>query len=97
MLGWTYWDPERAHVIANYSTLDFPFDELQTPRFKIELEWKREHFEGYLNSWSSVNHYIRKNGVNPVPAFMNKMEPYWEKDEIKSVVFPVFMRAGRVI
>ncbi|MFC1603031.1 class I SAM-dependent methyltransferase [Pseudomonadota bacterium] len=96
-LGWTYWDPERVHVIANYSTLDFPFDELQTPRFKIELEWTRECFEGYLNSWSSVNHYIRKNGVNPVQALMNKLEPYWEKDEIKKVVFPVFMRAARVI
>ena len=35
-----YWPPERRHIEANYTTLPFPFEEMQHPAFGLELDWR---------------------------------------------------------
>ena len=54
-----YWDAERKFIDENYETIPFPFDEITTPEFEIKQQWDLEHFIGYLNTWSSVKHFIK--------------------------------------
>ncbi len=88
----SYWDFERAYIDAHYQTLPFPFAPLPTPQYQMSFTWQIEHFEGYLNSWSAVQHFIRKNGENPVPAFLAKIRKYWQADSSQTVTFPIFLK-----
>ena len=97
-----YWDYERKYVDHNYATLSFPFNEMQTPVFTIQLEWTLEEFEGYINSWSALQKFIEANQFNPVDELIKRIHPHWsagtpsEKNEKMKIVFPVYMRMGQI-
>lgn len=91
-----YWDAERKWIDQCYQHLPFPFEELSTPRFQISLRWTRPQFIGYLQSWSSVQHYRKENSHSPLPAFEEAIAASWPEGETKEVCFPVFMRLGQV-
>ncbi|TGL44298.1 class I SAM-dependent methyltransferase [Leptospira perdikensis] len=92
-----YWDKERKYIDENYKTIPFPFEEIQTPSFAIQLLWTEEHLIGYLNTWSAVKHYITANGHNPVDELRNKMKPFWEKQKEINVQFELLLRIGKII
>lgn len=93
---YSYWDAARKIVEDKYSTMSFPFKEIQAPDFKIPLLWSLTDLHGYLTTWSSVQKFIRENGFNPVDNFMEEVKGLW-RTEVESVYFPLFLRLGRII
>jgi ubiquinone/menaquinone biosynthesis C-methylase UbiE len=99
----SYWDAERKYVDDYYQTVPFPYEELTTPEFSIHVQWQRDDLPGYLNSWSSVQHFIKANGYNPVDAFADRLSALWPVSTDRGVngeqgfSFPVFMRLGRIV
>jgi ubiquinone/menaquinone biosynthesis C-methylase UbiE len=91
-----YWDPERKLVEQEYRTIPFPFEEVTPPKLNIVTHWTREQFVGYLNSWSSTHHYIRKNGNNPAMLIVDDLEKQWPDGAMKTFSFPLFMRVGKI-
>jgi ubiquinone/menaquinone biosynthesis C-methylase UbiE len=91
-----YWDKERKFIDESYKTVAFDFDELPAREFSIEVNWDLQHFIGYLNSWSAVQHYIDANGVNPVELFLADFKDKWPGGEKLNFRFPVFLRLGTV-
>lgn len=91
-----YWDPERKHIDEHYRTIPFPFVEISTPEYGQKAHWSFEQLIGYLNTWSSVQHYIRKHRQNPVDLVLSKLKNAWGTAEKKEVRFPVFLRVGTV-
>lgn len=91
-----YWDPERLHVDAKYKTIPFPFEEIPNPGFTTKLDWNLKTLEGYLNTWSAVQHYIKKNQQNPVDEFMQRVSNKVDNDIKLKMTFPIFMRIGRI-
>lgn len=92
----SFWDAERKYVDSEYKTILFPFDEIAAPRFEIKAEWTLDQLLGYLSSWSSVQHYISHNGINPVLLIEKELEAYWETGTQKTVTFPLFIRIGKI-
>jgi len=91
----TYWDLERKYVDDNYTTLSFPFNEIQPPVFKIQLEWTLEELKGYINSWSAMQKFIEINHRNPADEIVKRIQSHWKKEKMK-IVFPVRMRMGQI-
>ena len=92
-----YWDTERKYVDDSYRSIPFPFKELPSRSFQIAVEWNRDDFEGYLNTWSSVQHYIKANHNNPVTEFADSWQAIWtDASEKKSFSFPIFLRIGSI-
>ena len=89
-----YWDPERRHVDEEYSNIPMPFREVRNPGFATQLSWDLQTLEGYLNTWSAVQHYVRANGVNPVNQLMEEVGPEVGADGKILMTFPIFMRMG---
>lgn len=91
-----YWDIERKYIDDNYTTIPFPFEEIQTPKFENKLQWNLEHLIGYLNTWSAVKHFIKKNDRNPINELETELKQYWKQGEIKEVKFPIMLRIGKI-
>jgi SAM-dependent methyltransferase len=91
-----YWDEARKMVEQEYKNVPFPFEELPAAKFRIVVNWSLAQFAGYLESWSATQKFIKANGFDPVPAFINDLRTLWSDNEIKTVTFPVFMKLGRV-
>jgi ubiquinone/menaquinone biosynthesis C-methylase UbiE len=93
----SYWDEARKHVENGYETIPFPFEQIPPKRqFVITAHWTPTHFAGYLTSWSATQKFIRGKSFDPVPEFMREILPLWNIDEVKTVTFPIFLKAGRV-
>ncbi len=91
-----YWDKERKHIENRYESIPFDFEEVNhSQKFQIKAYWTPEQLSGYLNSWSSVQNYIRQNdGENPVNELMGELSNKWDTG-LKEVAFPIFLRIGR--
>lgn len=96
ILGEEFWDPERKYIQEHYKTIPFPFEEIPAPAFKIAVSWDFEQLTGYLNTWSAVQHYIRKNGGNPVDQISEKLKQVWGSQQSRLVSFPIYMRIGKI-
>lgn len=90
-----YWDKERRYIDEQYKTIPFPFKQIEAPEFSMSYTWQLEQVIGYLNTWSAVQHYIRKNDKNPVDAFAVELHELWGNIFQRKVTFKIFMRLGR--
>ena len=90
----SYWDPERRHVDEEYKNIPIPFEEIKNPGFTTRLQWDLDTLEGYLNTWSAVQHYIKKNNMNPVNDLIQEIRLFTSNDMKLQITFPIFMRIG---
>jgi len=90
-----YWDKERKLVDEEYKTISFPFNEIEVPSFSFSFQWTIDELQGYLNTWSSVQKYIKENQTNPVEKLIDQIRPLWHRERI-DVKFPLFLRLGRI-
>ncbi len=93
-----YWDSERKYIDAAYETIPFPFDLIEaSEQQSMGVSWTEQHLEGFLNSWSAVQHYRNKNqNKNPVPELMKALSKVWDDCAEKEIRFPIFMKMGKV-
>jgi ubiquinone/menaquinone biosynthesis C-methylase UbiE len=89
-----YWDKERRLIDEQYKTISFPFAEIHSPNFSISFKWTADELRGYLNTWSSVQKFIRENNINPVESLMGKIRPLWLLERFE-IHFPLFLRIGK--
>lgn len=92
----SYWDPERRHVQDRYQNIPFPYRELEIPEITNIKLWQLENLIGYLNTWSAVQHYEKKNGNNPVRQIEDDLRKAWGNVETRRVNFPIIFKVGRV-
>jgi len=90
-----YWDAERKYLDDNYTTIPFPFNEIQVKQFINNFTWTFDQLVGYLNTWSAVQHYKNKNGTNPVDIIYKELQSSWEAST-KQVTFPLLLRLGKL-
>lgn len=89
------WPPERKIVDEHFTTIPFPFAEIQTQKFKIEAEWNLAGLLGYLESWSATQKYIEKNKINPLDLIRKKLTQAWgNSNEKRKITWPIYLRAG---
>jgi len=86
-----YWPPERRHLESWYQTLPFPFEEMETPQFGLELSWNIDQVAGYVSSWSATVRYAQALGTDPVPHLRESLSAAWPP-EAASV--PIRMTIG---
>jgi ubiquinone/menaquinone biosynthesis C-methylase UbiE len=90
-----YWDAERRYLDENYTTIPFPFDEIDAPEFVNRFQWSFDQLTGYLETWSATQHYKAANKSNPVDLVREPLRESWENSN-KEVVFPLLLRIGRL-
>ncbi|WP_412466937.1 class I SAM-dependent methyltransferase [Pedobacter sp. KLB.chiD] len=92
-----HWDSERHYIEEGYQTIPFPFEEIIAPHFRIKTTWNFKQLTGYLNTWSSLQHYKKANERNPLEYMVTELKEAWGDDAEKDVHFPVLLRVGRSV
>ncbi|HEX4682434.1 MAG TPA: class I SAM-dependent methyltransferase [Gemmatimonadaceae bacterium] len=91
------WPPRRNLVGEALRTLEFPFDEIETPEFALEVSWTLDELLGYVRSWSATSRYVKSRGEDPVPLLAGSLHAEWGDSRIRRPVrWPFIVRAGRV-
>ena len=90
-----YWDQERRYIDAHYTSIPFPFDEVETPEFTNNFEWSFEQLLGYIETWSATEHYKAHNNRNPIDLIHDELKASWEISDRK-VKFPLLLRIGKL-
>jgi len=91
-----YWDSERRYIEEGYKTIPFPFEEIEAPHFQIKTTWNFSQLIGYLNTWSSLQHYKKANERNPLEYLLTELKEAWGDDAEKDLRFPILLRIGKV-
>jgi ubiquinone/menaquinone biosynthesis C-methylase UbiE len=92
-----YWDKERTYVDELYTTIPFPFTEIAAPALKMEYEWTKEQFVGYVNTWSAVQHFIKANNSHPLSAeLLQQLNRLWPHNATYKISFPLLLRTGHL-
>ena len=92
-----YWPPARQIILDRFTTISFPFSEIEPPTFDMRCRWTLEDYAKYLGTQSATDRYRQANGHDPVPAFVEAVAgPWGGPDTPRDVIFPLFVRAGRV-
>jgi SAM-dependent methyltransferase len=90
-----FWPPQRRHVEAGYSDLEFPFDEIAAPVFLMRVRWSFDDLLDYLGTWSAVRRFWQARGFNPVVDLQDELAEAWgERDELE-IHWPLSIRVGR--
>lgn len=91
-----YWDENRWHIDDQYARIPFPFANVQHRAYHVRRHWTAEWFLQYLRTWSSVVRYERQHGTDPVLLIEEEVRRRWGVGK-RTVVFPVFLRRGKVL
>lgn len=92
----SFWPAERVLVKAGYDKIDFPFDEIEAPRFNMQAEWTIEQLVGYLRTWSATQKFIAARGFDPVEFLDAKLRRVWSVTHKQQLVqWPLSVRIGR--
>lgn len=87
-----FWDPERKYLEEKYTSIPFPFSEIETPEFVQKYEWNIEQLLGYLRTWSAVKHFEETEHSDPVSIIEKELRrAFGKKNE---VIFPILFRLG---
>ena len=90
-----YWPPERQLVGRGYLDLPFPFEEIESPPFQIEVRWTLEHLLGYLRTWSATHRFVAAKGSDPVELVEEELRETWGEARKRWAVWPMVVRIGR--
>ena len=91
-----YWEKERKLVEEGYRNVKIPFSEMDTPKFAMEKNWSCQDLLGYFNTWSALQTYKKKIGIDPLVNFAPKLEKIWGSDKTKKVSWPLSVRVFRL-
>ena len=92
-----YWPHERRHIEAGYRTLPFPFEEIETPEFGVELNWNLDQVAGYASTWSATARYRQALGADPVPLLRDSLAAEWPANSASVPIrMPLGLRVGKL-
>lgn len=90
-----FWPPERHLIEDGYSSIAFPFRELNPPPVQMEARWNLPDLAGYLRTWSATKRFTGERGYDPVTDLTNELLPIWGvPDREKLVRWPLSVRVG---
>ena len=91
-----YW-PERIHYLEErYETIPFPFEEIVSPPFVMEIHWNLIQLAGFLDSWSATQRYKAQKGHHPLEIIWPKLAAAWgDENEQRLIRWPLHFRIGR--
>ena len=95
VLGDVYWPKERRYIDDGYKTIPFPFKQILPPEFSIKKTINLPYLVGYLQTWSALKEYQKRNGTNPLEFVMEPLKAAWgEGNKQYTIEWPIHLLVG---
>ncbi len=92
-----WWPVERRIVDEGYGRLEFPFEELPAPAFRMQKSWTLADLLGYLRTWSATHRYLAARGEDPIWLVERELSAAWGDSQTpRTVTWPIDLRVGRM-
>ena len=80
-----YWDPERQHVDAKYTSIPLPpfassEDKVERKEFVETKEVRLEDYVNYISTWSALKKYRDANEDDPLPKLHSRLRELTHAD-----------------
>jgi len=90
------WAPQRHFIDAAYADFDFPFEEIEAPRFDLRAEWTLPRLLGYFSSYSATKTHRERTGEDAVSLHADALAAAWgDPERTRGVRWPLFLHARR--
>ncbi len=77
--------------------IDFPFQRIDTPEFKITRNWDLHDYLNFIMTWSPTQEYIKVNNSNPLEIIFDEVKTAWgDENEKKFITWKLKLKAGRI-
>ena len=74
--------------------IPFPFDEFETPPFRMTHTWDSDRLLGYLRTWSASLLYEKKIGRAPTDEIRAELTAVWgDPNEERKITWDLRLRA----
>jgi ubiquinone/menaquinone biosynthesis C-methylase UbiE len=95
----SYWADRVRLVEQEYTTLPFPFEEIESPKFHATARWNMEELMGFWRSWSSTQLYFNDHKSDPIDLIKADLQIAWGEDRQRKLEFrwPIALRIGRSV
>jgi len=61
-----------------------------------KFKWSRNHFLGYLESWSSVQRFKEKKKADPIDLIKEEIISLWPEEKYLEVNFPITLKVFKI-
>jgi SAM-dependent methyltransferase len=93
----SYAAPDFWKGINSETEINFPFDRIKTPEFKIERLWDLRDYINFIMTWSPTQQYIKKNNSNPIEKIFDELKKVWgDKNEKKKITWKLTLKAAKI-
>ena len=90
-----YWPPERHHVEEAYQSLDFPYEQITTPDYCMQVNWNLGQVMGYLGTWSATRLYKKATGKDPLATLVQPLSDIWgDSRQPRAIQWPLHLKVG---
>jgi ubiquinone/menaquinone biosynthesis C-methylase UbiE len=91
-----FWKPNNHLLWEGYKTIPFPFEQIETPKFKMNVTWSLVELMGYFSTWSATQLYKDQNHSDPVMELYEQVKSHWgDPEDEKLLSWELSLRIGR--
>jgi SAM-dependent methyltransferase len=91
------WPPERAHVVAGYATIPWPFEVVPAPAFDMVCRWTLADMLAYMATWSATKRFVAAQQFDPIGKLADEFARAWgDPDTVRPVRWTLHLRVGRL-
>ena len=92
-----YWAEGNRVITEKYRTIEFPYEEIETPDLTMQEQWDRDALFGYVRTWSAYKRYVAEHGDEPLLRFEKALDRdrLWPVGARLDVEFDLHLRVGR--
>lgn len=93
-----FWLAENRLIEAEYSTIPFPFVEIEAPIFYIAKQASLDALVGHVSTWSATQKYMEHYQENPIPWLMQKLNDVWQSSSasLKELRWRLILKIGKM-
>ncbi len=92
-----FWLPETKLAAEGYRTIAMPFDEIETPPFRMTHDWNLDQLAGFTGTWSASLRYRDQTGRDPVDTVREELAAAWgNPEDRRQVSWDLHLRAARI-
>lgn len=91
-----YWPPRKQLLHDGYRDVPLPFERVDPPELKMEMNWSFARLMAFVHSWSGVQRCIAAQGTEFLESAMDALAKLWgEPERSRPCTMQLYIIAGR--